>query len=133
LRINPKRKKAFENILDLLKQIENTVDIILVEGTRDIKALRNIGYSGEIIPCSQIGLNDYELADKISGKYHRILILTDFDKEGVLIYQKFHEIFERKYIKVEDELRKNLGDLMSKLSVYAIESLDNIQDKIEAN
>jgi len=133
LRINPKRKKAFENILDLLKQIENTVDIILVEGTRDIKALRNIGYSGEIIPCSQIGLNDYELADKISEKYHRILILTDFDKEGVLIYQKFHEIFERKYIKVEDELRKNLGDLMSKLSVYAIESLDNIQDKIEAN
>ncbi len=133
MRINPKRKKAFENILDLLKQIENTVDIILVEGTRDIKALRNIGYSGEIIPCSQIGLNDYELADKISGKYHRILILTDFDKEGVLIYQKFHEIFARKYIKVEDELRKNLGDLMSKLSVYAIESLDNIQDKIEAN
>ena len=133
MRINPKRKKAFENILDLLKQIENTVDIILVEGTRDIKALRNIGYSGEIIPCSQIGLNDYELADKISEKYHRILILTDFDKEGVLIYQKFHEIFERKYIKVEDELRKNLGDLMSKLSVYAIESLDNIQDKIEAN
>ena len=119
--------------MDLLKQIENTVDIILVEGTRDIKALRNIGYSGEIIPCSQIGLNDYELADKISEKYHRILILTDFDKEGVLIYQKFHEIFERKYIKVEDELRKNLGDLMSKLSVYAIESLDNIQDKIEAN
>jgi 5S rRNA maturation endonuclease (ribonuclease M5) len=118
--------------LDLLKQIENTVDVILVEGTRDIEAIRNIGYSGEIISCSQIGLNDYDLADKISRKYHNIIILTDFDKEGIMIYQKFHEIFELKYIKVEDDLRKKLGNLMSKLNVYAIESLDNIQDKIKA-
>jgi 5S rRNA maturation endonuclease (ribonuclease M5) len=100
---------------------------------RDINALRNLGYSGKIISCSQIGLSDYELADKISEKHQSIIILTDFDKVGVSVSQKFHEIFEHKYIKVEDELRKKLGDLMSKLNIYAIESLDNIQEKIEAN
>jgi 5S rRNA maturation endonuclease (ribonuclease M5) len=116
-----------EKLIELLNQIEYLVDVILVEGLRDLKSLRNLGYSGDIVHCNQKGVSNYELTDKISQKYNSVLILTDYDKEGEQLEQNFRELFERKAIKVENGLRRKVGRITAKLSVYTIESLDNVQ------
>ena len=133
IRINEKTREAFENLLELLKQIEGIVDVVLVEGNRDTRALRNIGYTGEIVPCSQIGISNYELVEDIAQKFSNVLILTDFDREGVLIENNFRGLFEHKNIKVEDELRRRIGNLMARLRIYAIESIDNVKEKLDRN
>lgn len=125
--------EAFESLLELFNQMEGFVDVVLVEGNRDINALRNIGFHGEIIPCSQIGISNYELVENISKIYCNILILTDFDREGLLIENAFKKLFEHKHIKVEDELRRRIGNLMAKLGIYAVEALDNIQRRLDRN
>jgi 5S rRNA maturation endonuclease (ribonuclease M5) len=124
---NRVRKEYLKKLIELLNQIEYLVDVVLVEGLRDLKSLRNLGYSGEIVYCNQKGVSDYDLTDKICQQYNKVLILTDYDKEGEELEQHFRELFERKAIKVENGLRREVGRITAKLRVHAIESLDNIQ------
>jgi 5S rRNA maturation endonuclease (ribonuclease M5) len=127
------RKKALKELEELLNQVEHYVDVILVEGIRDIESLKNLGYEGQIIPTSQRGISDFDLIDKISQKYKNVLILTDFDKKGIELEKHFQKLLEQKNIKVEKNIRRNIGRLTSKIGVYIIESLDNIQQKVKNN
>jgi 5S rRNA maturation endonuclease (ribonuclease M5) len=60
-----------------------------------------------------------------------VLILTDFDEEGLNLNKKFSMILERRGTVVETGLRRRIARLMNTIGVYAIESLDNIRDEIE--
>ena len=126
MKVLQRRKKALEELIKLLCEIDEYVDIIIVEGNRDIVSLRTLGYNSEIEILNHIGLGDLELAEIIASKYSRVLILTDFDEEGVALNQKFTDIFEHKGVKVERGLRRRFSRLMSTVGVYTIESLDNI-------
>jgi 5S rRNA maturation endonuclease (ribonuclease M5) len=58
-----------------------------------------------------------------------VAILTDFDEEGRKIDLALSEGFERRGLRVEKELRYEMGRIMAALRVYAIESLDNVQEQ----
>ena len=76
------------------------------------------------------GVNDFDLVDDLVLKYRRILLLLDFDEEGLRLNQHFTQILERKGAKVEYGLRKEVGRLTATMGVYVIEDLDNIRDKV---
>ena len=80
---------------------------------------------------SHTGVSDHDLAEEISSKYTTILILTDFDEEGLNLNQRFSSILERTGVKVETGLRRWVARLMARIGVYAIESLDNVRDIVE--
>jgi 5S rRNA maturation endonuclease (ribonuclease M5) len=103
--------------------------VVLVEGLRDIEALRLMGYVGVIEALSRPGVNDFDLADELASKYGHILLLLDFDEEGLNLNNHFTQLLERKGVKVEYGLRKEFSRLMAAIGVYAIESLDNIKNK----
>jgi len=126
-----RRKDALEELCGFLSEAHNYVDVIIVEGIRDVSALRSLGCVAEIEVLSHTGVSDHDLADEIASKYDSILILTDFDEEGLNLNQRFCSIFERTGAKVETGLRRWFARLMARIGVYAIESLDNIQDGIE--
>jgi 5S rRNA maturation endonuclease (ribonuclease M5) len=131
LRISHKRKEALERLIELLSEIHNYVDVIIVEGLRDADSLRSLGCQADIEILSHVGVSDFDLAEQIASKYNHVLILTDFDEEGLSLNQRFSSILERKGVIVETGLRRRIANLMAMIGVYAIESLDNIRDEIK--
>ena len=66
----------------LLELIEENKKIpIIVEGKKDIEALRKLGITGEIIRFNT-GMSISNFCDMISQKYKNIILLTDWDKKG---------------------------------------------------
>jgi len=131
MRSTTHRKQAIEEMKELLSEISGLVDVILVEGPRDVESLTRLGYTGKIVTCAATNVNDYDLMTEVSGKYRRVLILTDFDQEGLMFNRRFTEILEHKGVKVEKGLRRMVGRITAALGIYAIESLDNIMDAVD--
>lgn len=69
-----------EQTLDELKEKNKTMPII-VEGEKDIAALRSLGMKGIIIQLNQ-GISLPDFCDRISRKYKEVIILTDWDRKG---------------------------------------------------
>lgn len=111
--------------------LPDLVDVVVVEGHRDVMALRALGYSGVIEELNKNRVNDFDLSDELASKYTRILLLLDFDEEGMNLHHNFTLLLERKGVKVEYGLRREVGLLMAAIGVYAIESLDNIQGSLD--
>jgi 5S rRNA maturation endonuclease (ribonuclease M5) len=119
--------EALEKISQIFREIESFVDVVIVEGQRDLVSLRNLSFGGKITRFSQVGISDVDFIDSISKHHNSVLILTDFDDEGKRINLLLSDGFERKGIRVEKALRRDIGRVMAAVGVYAIESLDNAQ------
>ena len=130
-RSKSRRKNAIRELEQLMQELPGLVDVVIVEGFRDIQALRSLGYTGSIEELNRSGFNDFDLADDLVSKYTRVLLLLDFDEEGLKLNTHFNQILERKGAKVEYGLRIEFGKLMAATGAYAIEDLDNIRDRME--
>jgi len=126
-----RRKNALRELGVLMQELPGLIDVVLVEGHRDIQSLRYLGYRGPIEVFNRSGVNDYDLADELLSRYRRVLLLLDFDEEGLALNRRFNRILERKGAKVEYGLRKEFARLMAATGAYAIENLDNILGKME--
>ena len=126
-----RRQTALKEMETLLVELPILVDTVLIEGPRDTKALRSMGYVGVIEALSRTGVNDFDLSEKLASKYSNILLLLDFDEEGLNLNNHFTQLLETKGVKVEYGLRKEFSKLMAEIGVYAIESLDNIRDDMD--
>ncbi len=125
-------EQAMERLTHLLGELEDLVDVVIVEGLRDLEALRQLGFNGVISRFSQVGIPDADFIDAISREHGSVVIMTDFDEEGRKIDLVLSEGFERRGLRVEKGLRREMGRIMAATGVYAIESLDNIQEQSEA-
>ena len=76
-------KKCLEEIEKTLENLkeENIFIPVIVEGEKDIVALKKIGISGNIIPINS-GISLIDFCDKIAREYKEIIILTDWDRKG---------------------------------------------------
>lgn len=107
------------------RDLEYLADVVVVEGPRDVEALRNLGFEGRVTICSKVGVSDSDLAESLADRDSKVVILTDFDEEGRELNRRLSRLFERRGIKVERELRREAGRLMAYVGVYAIEALDD--------
>jgi 5S rRNA maturation endonuclease (ribonuclease M5) len=76
-------KQVFEDLENALNELreENKTVPIIVEGEKDIAALRTLEVSGEIIRFNK-GQSVSDFCDAISQKYKKIILLTDWDRRG---------------------------------------------------
>jgi 5S rRNA maturation endonuclease (ribonuclease M5) len=76
-------KKSLEEIEKALDSLieENILIPIIVEGEKDIEALKKIGVSGTIISVNA-GISIIDFCDRIARQYKEIIILTDWDRKG---------------------------------------------------
>jgi len=77
------RKKSLEELEKVLSELieENKKIPIIVEGEKDILALRRLGIIGEIISLNK-GINLIVFSDNIANKFKDVIILTDWDRRG---------------------------------------------------
>lgn len=76
-------KKALEDVERAISELieENKSTPVIVEGEKDILALRKLGLTGEIISLNK-GVALIAFSDKIAKKYKKVIILTDWDRRG---------------------------------------------------
>ena len=76
-------EKSLEDLEEALFELreENKTVPIIVEGNKDIEALRKLDITGEIIRFN-VGLSIPDFCDMISQKYKNIILLTDWDRKG---------------------------------------------------
>jgi 5S rRNA maturation endonuclease (ribonuclease M5) len=99
--------------------------MIVVEGSRDVEALRLIGFKGRIDVCSRVNVSDFDLAESLKREASSVVLLTDFDEEGQKLNRHLTRLLEGRGVKVEVGHRRQFGRLMAALGVYVIEALDN--------
>lgn len=107
------------------RDLEYLVDVVVVEGSRDVEALKNLGFEGRVTICSKVGVSDADLAESLADRNSKVIILTDFDEEGRELNRRLSRLFERRGVKIERGLRREAGRLMAYVGVYAIEALDD--------
>lgn len=83
------RAEKIKEVLHYLYEINKLVPII-VEGKRDKKALRSIGFDGEILTLHS-GKSLYEFSENIQEKFDKVVLLIDWDQKGEEIYMKVGE------------------------------------------
>ncbi|UCH72407.1 MAG: toprim domain-containing protein [Thermoplasmatales archaeon] len=76
-------KKSLEEFEKALKELQedNMNAPIIVEGEKDVEALKKLGVSGRIITVNS-GITLIDFCDRIAQKYKNIIILTDWDRKG---------------------------------------------------
>ena len=83
-------KKSLEDLEKALQEIkeENKKKIpIIVEGEKDLEALRKLNIKGSIITINH-GISIIDFCDNIAKEYKEIIILTDWDRRGGYLCQK---------------------------------------------
>lgn len=76
-------KKSLEDLEKAISELrdENKEIPIIVEGDKDIEALRKLDINGTIISVNA-GTSLTDFCDKIADKYNDVIILTDWDRRG---------------------------------------------------
>jgi 2,5-diamino-6-(ribosylamino)-4(3H)-pyrimidinone 5'-phosphate reductase len=76
-------KKSFDELEEALSELieENKNIPIVVEGEKDIFALKKLGVNGLIISINS-GLSLTDFCDGLAQDYKEIIILTDWDRKG---------------------------------------------------
>ncbi|HEU16090.1 MAG TPA: hypothetical protein ENO38_00240 [Nitrososphaeria archaeon] len=75
------RARLFD-LIHALNEIASSGAVVLVEGSRDEKALRAAGYLGPLIKVKPLGYRARSLGETISAEYRKAVLLVDFDREG---------------------------------------------------
>jgi 5S rRNA maturation endonuclease (ribonuclease M5) len=77
---------------------------LLVEGPRDQKALRKLGYDGPLVTVTLMGRNGH---GALNGA-KKVVILTDLDREGAVLASKFVRILAHEGVRTSLSERRRL-------------------------
>jgi 5S rRNA maturation endonuclease (ribonuclease M5) len=74
------RAERLKEVIEALYEINKGIPVI-VEGKKDASALRSLGLAGEVIILHN-GKNLYDFCTDITERFHRVILLLDWDKKG---------------------------------------------------
>jgi 5S rRNA maturation endonuclease (ribonuclease M5) len=111
--------------LEELKELSSELPIV-VEGKRDIEALRILGVEGRIFPVSHGG-PFYDFCDDLL-EYPDVILLTDLDRAGERLARKLRRYLGEKGVRIHEKFRRNL---MRKLDVRHVEDLHTRWHRIQ--
>jgi 5S rRNA maturation endonuclease (ribonuclease M5) len=129
-----KIKEDLDKVLLELQENNRTVPI-LVEGIKDVKALRSLGFTGTIIKLN-LGLSIFNLCAELSRTYKEMIILTDWDHKGGRLCRLLTEGCDANDMKYDLNFRKRLAHICKKeiKDVQGIPKfLKNLEEKIAMN
>jgi len=122
-----KRRAAWDELICLLREMDESVDAVIVEGQRDVHALRSLGVSKPIFRGSSSGRLHADLVEEVAENFVKVVILTDFDEEGRDLERKLTNVLEQRGVKIAKTYRKTAGRFLNKLKVSTIESLSKLK------
>ncbi len=113
-----------QEILEIIEQIQEEDLLIIVEGKKDRAALEKLGLNSFVLH----GKDFFHRIQEIAGYNRVVLILTDFDKEGKMLYSKIAKELEKYGIKVNKQYREFF---QRKTKLSQIEGMDTYMGNLE--
>lgn len=98
--------------------------VILVEGTKDVDALRAVGVDGEFY-CVQSGGGPLRAAEHAWRSGRPAVIMTDWDRRGGNLADSLRRDLESLCVEYDDAVRRDLAVLCRPYS-KDVESLDTV-------
>jgi 5S rRNA maturation endonuclease (ribonuclease M5) len=77
---------------------------LLVEGPRDVRALRKLGYVGDLVTVAAVGRRGPSAVGPAKG----VMILTDLDREGTVLASKFVRALAHERVQISLTERRRL-------------------------
>mgnify|MGYP001025890301 CR=1 FL=1 len=127
------REARLEKIERIIKRIiteSNSGTVIIVEGKNDRTALRRLGLTGPIVCFKSLGESLADFLDHIHAK--RVMLLTDFDREGRDLSVRMAKELVHLSIRTDDVVRRQLGALVRQ-DVRTVEELYGLVEKMRVN
>jgi len=119
-------KKQLEKVI---KEIEKTVDTIIVEGWSDKKMIQKLGYKGKIFLSAEKTVED--LVEDVARRADKAAVLTDFDTHGKKQAKEISRELDKE-IDVVRSARKKFGKQLTSTDRHAVEDIRPLfQDKDE--
>ncbi|RME66859.1 MAG: hypothetical protein D6778_04070 [Nitrospirae bacterium] len=112
--------------LEALKEINLSVPIV-VEGKRDLKALRMMGFKGEIIIVHR-GKPLYEFSEALLQRASSFVLLIDWDQRGEKLYQRLSDLMEGHFEEFAHFRQQIIN--ASEGEIYEIEDLPLLLEKL---
>ncbi len=123
------RAERLKEFLSSLYEINKRVPII-VEGRKDVIALRRLGFIGEIITV-HAGKGLYEFCQNISEKFNRVVLLLDWDENGDILYKKLST--EMKGLWEEFAPFREIIKIMCQKDIRNIEDIPALLNRLSGN
>ncbi len=117
--IDVERAERLREVFEHLIEVNITVPVI-VEGKKDASALKSLGVTGEIITLHN-GKNLYDFCDDIIHRFHRVVLLSDWDRKG----EDLNKILSA-YLKGHWEEYSSFRDLLKVLCQKEIKDIEGI-------
>jgi 5S rRNA maturation endonuclease (ribonuclease M5) len=119
----PKRTYDLEGLEELISSLVEASLLgaaIIVEGRRDLEALRSLGLQGPVIMASRHSALD--LAEDAARSYSEIILLTDWDRKGDEMAKKIELHLVSVGSRPDTQIRTRLKKLVKK-EIKDVESL----------
>jgi 5S rRNA maturation endonuclease (ribonuclease M5) len=101
--VSDKLKNRYERIIELLTKLATEADKgvpIVVEGQKDVAALRELNVEGKIVSSKTSGKNFLDILAEIEQlRVREIVLLLDFDRRGVEWTHRLKQHLEKTKIK----------------------------------
>lgn len=124
-------ERKFELLMKLLERLskeDRKGTPILVEGKKDLSALRTLGIGGEIICVRNSGKVLVDSLDEVQAE--QVILLVDFDEYGKALAKDIVQYLERKSVKVNSVIWKEIKALV-KRDVKDVEGLPSFMEKLK--
>jgi len=117
--------EELELVLWKLRQESDQMTFILVEGKRDVAALRSLGMTGSILPLRDL----YKILPR---RDVRVIIMLDFDREGRQMAKRIVRLLSQLRIKADTFYYRRLA-AARKLGVNTVEALGSfLKDQLSS-
>ena len=123
-------EERFEEIRRVLVDLaeKNGEAPIVVEGERDVRALRSLGLAGPIVTLHR-GVRVFHLCERLAAEHREVVILTDWDVRGGQLAKLLREGLSANGVRYDDEFRARLAVLCQK-DIKAIENLHQYVERL---
>ncbi len=101
---------------------------VIVEGERDVKALRALGLAGEIVALNR-GTTVFNFCERLAAEHHAVILLTDWDVRGGQLARLLRDGLAANGVRCEEDFRARIGALVRR-EVTAVEDLYRFVERI---
>ena len=123
------RLERFQQLIERVAFESLSGSTIIVEGQKDRESLRRLGITGQIECLQSSRQNPIGFVETL-GDTKRIIVLTDFDREGISLAMKLSRTLTAHSHHVNLVLWKNLREL-TRSEVRSIEELPKYLERLQ--
>ena len=114
----------YYKVLAIREKVKKVLDKeslpVIVEGKRDVEVMEELGVE-EIIPLN--GRPLYKVAKDVSENFEEVLVLTDFDSEGMKLAKKINSFLGKFDVVPKNSLRGKIKEILVKKGVSQVEDI----------